>query len=77
MTEENGLGKKRSRLGKFLDQHSISQQELVKQTGLSKSTISRLCQPDEFEPNLKSAKQIIKVLREAGFEADYEDFWSI
>ena len=42
-----GLGKKRSRFGKYLDQHSITQQEMAKESGVSKSTISRLCDPGE------------------------------
>ncbi|PLR79694.1 transcriptional regulator [Bacillus canaveralius] len=77
MKDKNGLGKRRSKLGKFLNLHSISQQEIVKRTGLSKSTISRLCQPEEFEPNMKSAKKIIKVLQEAGYQVNFEDFWGV
>ncbi|MEH7157492.1 helix-turn-helix transcriptional regulator [Neobacillus drentensis] len=72
-----GLGKKRSKFGRFLDKNSITQQEIANESGVSKSTISRLCQPEEFEPTMSSAKKIIKALRDFGFSVDYDDFWSM
>jgi putative transcriptional regulator len=73
----DGLGKKRSKFGRFLDENSISQQVLAKKSEVSKSTISRLCDPAEFEPTMKIARKIIKVLKEAGYNVDYKDFWSV
>ncbi|WNF39098.1 helix-turn-helix transcriptional regulator [Bacillaceae bacterium IKA-2] len=72
-----GLGKKRSAFGKFLDKHSISQEEIAHESKVSKSTISRLCQPDESEPKIKNAKNIIKALRNNGYKVDYDDFWDM
>jgi putative transcriptional regulator len=72
-----GLGKRRSRFGKFLDTHSISQQEIAEESGVSKSTISRLCQPDDFEPNLNTAKKIIKALKKHDTTIDYKNFWDM
>lgn len=74
---EHGLGKKRSKFGFFIDQNSISQQALAEKSGVSKSTISRLCHPDEYEPSMKNAMKIIRALKEAGYKVDYEDFWSV
>lgn len=72
-----GLGKSRSKFGRFLDKHSISQQEIADESGVSKSTISRLCQPEEFEPTMSNAKKIIKALKNFGYPVDYDDFWSM
>ena len=73
------LGKRRSRFGKFLDKHGISQQEVVKKSGVSRGTISRMCQPEHEEgPTMKNAKKVIKALREiTGKDIDYDDFWSM
>jgi putative transcriptional regulator len=72
-----GLGKKRSPFGKFLDKYSIVQQEIADESGVSKSTISRLCRPNENEPTLHVAKKIVKALRRAGYSVDYDDFWDM
>lgn len=73
------LGKKRSRFGKFLDQNELTQQELVKKSGVSKGTVSRLCQPEHRDgPTMKNAKKLIKALRDlTGKDVDYDDFWSM
>lgn len=73
-----GLGKKRSRLGKFLDKNGLSQQDVVEKSGVSRGTVSRLCQNDAFQPNMKSASKIIKALKKlTNKNVDYDDFWSM
>jgi putative transcriptional regulator len=72
-----GLGKKRSRFGKYLDSHSITQQEIANESGVSKSTISRLCNPLEEEPTIGVAKRIIKALKKHDPQIDYKDFWDM
>ncbi|QPA33382.1 helix-turn-helix transcriptional regulator [Thermaerobacillus caldiproteolyticus] len=73
-----GLGKPRSKFGKFLDKHEITQQDLVRKSGVNRGTISRLCQGDAFKPSMKNAHKIIKALRQlTGKNVDYDDFWSM
>lgn len=73
-----GLGKPRSKFGRFLDKNEITQQQLVEKSKVNKATISRICQGDAFEPSMKNAKKIIKTLRElTGKNVDYDDFWSM
>lgn len=72
-----GLGKPRSKFGKWLDKHEISQEELSRDSGVNKSTISRLCSGDAFQPSMKSAGKIIKTLRKKGKVVDYDDFWTM
>jgi DNA-binding XRE family transcriptional regulator len=72
-----GLGKKKSKFGKFLDQNSITQQDLSKQSGVNRNSISRLTQSDEHRPSMKNGQKIIKTLKKEGYKVDYEDFWSM
>lgn len=72
------LGKRRSSFGEFLDKHKLTQQDVVDKSKVSKSTVSRLCQNDGFQPNMRTAGKIIKALRQlTGKDVDYEDFWSM
>lgn len=70
-----GLGKPRSSFGKFLDKNRISQQDLVKWSGVSRSTISNCAKGDAFTPSVKNATKIIKALRKQGYDVDIQDFW--
>ncbi|RDU35488.1 transcriptional regulator [Neobacillus piezotolerans] len=71
------LGKKRSKFGRFLDKNELTQQEVVKRSGVSRGTISRLCQPEsEDGPTMKNASKIIRALRDlTGKDVHFEDFW--
>lgn len=72
-----GLGKKRSKFGKFLDKNGIIQEELSKASGVNRNTISRAAQDDDHRPNFKNAVKLIKALKKSGYDIDYEDFWSM
>ncbi|MEH6947140.1 transcriptional regulator [Peribacillus asahii] len=73
------LEKRRSKFGKFLDKHDLTQQIVVTKSGVSRNTISRLCQPKYEEgPTMKNARKIIKALRDiTGKDIDYDDLWSM
>lgn len=70
-----GLGKQRSKFGKFLDRHSIAQEELSSMSGVNRNSISRLAKSDENRPSMKNASKLIKTLNKFGFNVDYDDFW--
>ncbi|RDU34706.1 transcriptional regulator [Neobacillus piezotolerans] len=70
-----GLGKKRSKFGRFLDSNGIIQEELSKASGVNRNTISRAAK-DTGDPSVKNAAKIIRALKKAGYNVDYEDFWS-
>jgi putative transcriptional regulator len=73
-----GLGKPRSKFGKFLDKHDITQQDLSRKSEVSKATISRLCQGDAFTPSMKNGTKLIKALRNLTKKnIDFDDFWSM
>ncbi|MDA1770996.1 helix-turn-helix transcriptional regulator [Bacillus cereus] len=71
-----GLGKPRSRFGKFLDKNGISQQDVVRKSGVNRGTISRICQGNAFQPSLKNGNKIIKALKQlTNKDVHYDDFW--
>ncbi|KMJ56443.1 DNA-binding protein [Bacillus sp. LL01] len=72
-----GLGKQRSRFGKFLDKNRIMQEEVAKESGVNRNTISRLTKSDDNRPSMKNGSKIIKTLRKEGYNVDYDDFWEV
>ncbi|HZG81231.1 MAG TPA: transcriptional regulator [Brevibacillus sp.] len=70
-----GLGKQRSRLGKYLDDNDIPQQWLVDETKLNKKTISQLASKDEPLPSGATMKKILQALRKKDKGLKQEDFW--
>ncbi|RDZ18756.1 transcriptional regulator [Priestia megaterium] len=73
-----GLGKKRSKLGKWLDQRGISQQWLANTSKVSRSTISDLCQKNvEHAPTQRTMTKILKALRRVDPNLKADDFFDI
>lgn len=72
-----GLGKKRSKFGRFMDRNGIIQEELSKASGVNRNTISRAAKDDDQQPSMKNAVKLIKTLKKAGYNVDYDDFWSM
>lgn len=73
-----GLGKKRSKLGKWLDKRGMSQQWLSKKSKVSRSTISELCKEEaEHAPTQKTMAKILKTLREVDKGIKADDFWDM
>ena len=59
----------------FSGENKITQQELAERSGVSKSTISRVCQGDKFSPTMKNAQKIIKALKKlTNKDVHYDDF---
>lgn len=71
-----GLGKPRTKLGRFIDQKGISQGELAAACGKSRNTISELCDGSkDIQPNEGTQISIVGALRRMGYGVSPEDFW--
>jgi transcriptional regulator with XRE-family HTH domain len=57
-----GLGKSRTKFGRWLDKEDISQIEIEELSGLSRRTISRLCNDLEYRPKFETVLKIKKAL---------------
>lgn len=73
----NQLGKKRSRLGAFLDNQEITQNDAAMRAGVNKETMSKLCNDDEYVPTFRTISKIMKTIREIKPEANVSDFFNI
>jgi transcriptional regulator with XRE-family HTH domain len=58
-----GLGKNRSKLGKFLDSKGITQTWLAQKSTVNKNTINDLCNGEsDRSPTARTIKKIMKVI---------------
>jgi transcriptional regulator with XRE-family HTH domain len=73
-----GLGKKRSVLGKWLDRKGIDQLDVEKKSGLSRGTVSKACNDDDYTPKHETAQKILRALKKLSNEnVKYDDFWQM
>ena len=70
-----GLGKERTIFGKWVDKHE-SQEWVVKNCGVDKNTVSKLCNKKDYKPNRSTQGRIILGLSKNGYSGYVEDdFW--
>lgn len=72
-----GLGKKRSRLGKWLDRNGYNQEDLVKASKVNRNTVSKLCTDEEYVPSGGTMRKILSALRSKDPNVKSDDFWSM
>jgi len=70
-------GKKRSKLGRFLDRKGYSQTELGKVSKLNKNTVSRICNDSNYTPSIVTIKKVMKALKKLDPKLKSEDFFDI
>jgi hypothetical protein len=71
------LGKRRSHFGEWLDSNDIQQIDLEQKAKLSRGTISKLCNDDEYTPKQSTIVKIIKALNQMGKNVNKNDFWDM
>lgn len=72
-----GLGKKRSKLGKWIDRNGLSQEDLIKASKVSRNTISKLCSDSDYMPTGATMKKILRAIRKIDPNAKSTDFWDM
>ncbi|MGZ0135660.1 helix-turn-helix domain-containing protein [Priestia megaterium] len=73
-----GLGKQRTRFGRWLDkQEDINQLGLEQATNLSRHTISRLCNDKQYIPKFSTVHKINRGLKRLKKDVKVEDFLQI
>lgn len=71
-----GLGKRRSKLGEWIDRRGIKQELLVK-AGVSKGTVTSACNDPDYVPSGTSMQKILKALREVDPSVGASQFWDL
>jgi transcriptional regulator with XRE-family HTH domain len=72
-----GIGKRRTKVGKWIDRHSLSQEDLSAATKISRNTISKICNDPEYTPNASTIKKIMNAIRKMDPAAKSDDFFDI
>lgn len=70
-------GKKRTKLGDFLDRNGFNQHDLEKTAKLSRPTVSKACNDKEYIPSPNVMKKILKAIRHIKPNAKADDFWDM
>lgn len=71
------LGKKRSKLGKWLDKNGFTQEDLRENAKIGRNTVSRVCNDPEYTPNASTIKKIMAAIRKIDPNAKIDDFFNI
>jgi transcriptional regulator with XRE-family HTH domain len=71
-----GLGKRRTKFGRWLDREGIPQIELEERAKLGRATISRLCNDKDYTPRFETINKIRKALREIGRDVP-DDYFNL
>jgi hypothetical protein len=72
-----GLGKNRTKLGRWLDARGITQQWIREKTGLNKNTVGDLVNDPERSPTQATMRKILKAVREIDPNVKSDDFWDM
>ncbi|MCL6445130.1 MAG: helix-turn-helix domain-containing protein [Alicyclobacillus sp.] len=68
-----GLGRPRTKFGKWIEQKGLRQQDIADSSGVPRPTISDLARDDSRRPSYRTRRKLDKALRDEGF--DSRDFW--
>lgn len=71
------IGKNRTEFGEWLDKSGIKQLALEDASGLSRRTISRLCNDNTYRPKISTIQKVLQGLHKLGKNVKEQDFWSM
>jgi predicted transcriptional regulator len=72
-----GLGKPRSKFGKWMDRHDIAQKEVAERAKVSEMTLTRMCNDSDHSPRISTWVKIQRALKAMGYEVDRDKFFDI
>ena len=72
-----GLGKPRSKFGKWMDRNGIEQKEVAERAKVSEMTLTRICNDSEHNPRISTWVKIQRALRSMGYEVDRDKFFDL
>lgn len=72
-----GIGKQRSKVGKFIDSHGYTQEDLMRVSRISRNTVSAICSNPEYIPSTQSLRKLMPALRKLDPNVKVTDFYDI
>lgn len=71
-----GLGKERSKFGRFMDRHGVSQEDVVRVSKLNRDTVSKAFNEDNPSMRAITKKSLVNAARKlTGEDVSSRDFW--
>lgn len=71
------IGKRRSKLGKWIDKNGYTQEDLVKEAKVSRNTVSKACSDPDYIPSPTVMKKILNAVRRIDPSAKADDFFDM
>jgi predicted transcriptional regulator len=72
-----GLGNRRSKLGRFIDKHGYTVQDLSKASKVNRNTVGKLCSDPDYSPTTSTVKKIMNAIRKIDPAAKADDFFDM
>ncbi len=72
-----GIGKERSKFGRWLDERGISQQWVVEKSGVGRTTVSILASKEDYSVSLRTMRKIVGALRNVDSTVEVTDIFDI
>ncbi|KAB2332915.1 helix-turn-helix domain-containing protein [Bacillus mesophilum] len=72
-----GLGKRRTKFGRWLDHEGITQLEIEKKAKLGRATISRLCNDFEYAPKFETVQKVKRAIKALGHNVPPDDYFNM
>lgn len=72
-----GLGKPRSKFGKWMDRKGVSQKEVAKKAKVSEMTLTWMCSDRDHMPRISTWVKVQRALKSMGYDVDRDDFFGM
>ena len=72
-----GLGKPRSKFGRWIDSKGIEQKEVAERANVSEMTLTRMCGDKEHSPRISTWVKVQRALKSMGYDVDRDKFFDI
>ncbi|NNV07763.1 XRE family transcriptional regulator [Geobacillus sp. MMMUD3] len=72
-----GLGKPRSKFGKWVDRMGLTQEEIARKAKVGRTTISNMCKDPKYTPRISTWVKVERALKSFGYSVKREDFFDV
>ena len=72
-----GLGKPRSKFGKWIDRNGIKQEDIRKIADIGNGTMSDMCNKSDYSPRISTWVKVQRALKSMGYDVDRDKFFDV
>ena len=72
-----GLGKPRSKFGRWIDSKGIEQKEVAEKANVSEMTLTRMCNDKDHSPRISTWVKVQRALKSMGYDVDRDKFFDV